>query len=113
MLVPTCIQRTIKVHLWLIAAQKGNEIIFKSFIATGETLWHVAIRKTDKEFLSFLSQKAANVNEVDNHNQTPLSLAFSLRHFGLGQLLVDAGADVHAKNSQGNEFLMMKHLSAY
>jgi ankyrin repeat protein len=75
-------------------------------IAAGETLCHVAVKKNHIGLLSSLIKNRANVNAVDQSNQTPLNIACALEACDLAKLLVDAGADVHTTTNQGRELFL-------
>ena len=100
----------------ILASQAGyNDIVIK-LLAAGSNIHHrshagtaiiMAAQEGHTEVLKTLIQAGANINDVNtDSNDTPLHLV--LKHIRernhrkkLVQLLVEAGANIHAKNDEG------------
>ena len=55
----------------------------------------------DVDSAEFLMKEGANVNDVDDHNQSALSHAVLGRHEACVNILLRAGANVNTKDKQG------------
>ena len=75
-----------------------------------ETILHRAALRNRREMVEFLlKQGGLSPKETDGNGNTPLHCAALGGHADLGQLLVDAGADLEATNNEGDRPL---HLGA-
>ena len=75
-----------------------------------ETILHRAALRNRREMVEFLlKQGGLSPKETDGNGNTPLHCAALGGHADVGQLLVDAGADLEATNNEGDRPL---HLGA-
>ena len=75
-----------------------------------ETVLHRAALQSRREMVEFLlKQGGFSPQETDGNGNTPLHCAALGGHPEVGQLLVDAGADLEATNNEGERPL---HLGA-
>ena len=99
----------------ILASQAGNNDIVKELLAAGSNIHHrsdagtaivMAAQEGHAEVLKTLIKAGASINDVNtDSNDTPLHLVLKLirerDHLKtLVQLLVDAGANIHAKNDE-------------
>lgn len=100
----------------ILASQAGNNDIVKQLLAAGSNIHHrsdagtaiiMAAQEGHTDVVKTLIQAGANINDVNtDSNDTPLHLVLKLirerAHLKtLVQLLVDAGANIHAENDEG------------
>jgi ankyrin repeat protein len=88
---------------------KNAEVNAKNF--EGNTALHIAVQKNNLDCLKFLVKHGANVNEVNKKRQSSLHLVFVLSYFSSKsceeqlQVLLEAGADINAKDEDNNTAL--------
>jgi len=100
----------------ILASQAGYNDIVKELLAAGSNIHHrsdagtaiiMAAQEGHTEVLETLIKAGASINDVNtDSNDTPLHLVLKLirerAHLKkLVQLLVDTGANIHAKNDEG------------
>ena len=91
------------------AAEKGHLEVVKLLISRGAyidnknsqgfTPLHIAAYQGYTEIAEILIRKGANIRELNKLKQTPLHLSKALE---ISQLLINAGADINLKDSEGN-----------
>lgn len=102
-------------HLETVKAllDKGADVHAKDL--NGSTSLHHASWRAHKDVVTELLKRGAHVNEKNNDNQTPLHLATEVRpvneedtkqagvrHVNVVKTLIDAGADIHAREKFQN-----------
>ena len=73
----------------------------------GKRAIHAASPKGHKDVVAFLGSRGADVNAVDNHQQTPLHRAAYQGHASVCTTLLALGADPAAKTKYGKTALDM------
>jgi len=110
-----------------VAQQRGKSLIdavvdgdidlVKSKISAGEdvnsknrmnwTLLHIAIRKSQKEVITFLLDKGADINAKDNRGKTPLHLAVEFSQKDVVEKLIAKGAEINVMDSKTDNALSL------
>ncbi len=73
----------------------------------GWTPLHTAIHANNPiGIITALIEKGADLNALTLQQETPLDIAILARHVGAGILLIEKGADLTRKDSEGNTYLM-------
>ncbi|KKT23376.1 MAG: hypothetical protein UW09_C0004G0121 [candidate division TM6 bacterium GW2011_GWF2_43_87] len=73
-------------------------------------LHYAALHGWGVNVVQFLIDNGANVNQINNNDDTPLSLAFELGHVDIVRCLVEAGADINQTDKVGWSLL---HYAAF
>ena len=74
----------------------------------GDSLLHILAAEGDLEATRLLLRLGLDVNQPNRFGTTPLLAAAWKEHYGVLQLLMDAGADIHAKDS--TDFSVIENL---
>ncbi len=90
----------------IVKEQLDENVFVEARNETGSTALHIA---QNKEIIELLILKGADVNSLDENQMTPI---FN-KEVHLTKLLVEAGADIHAKSYKGNTPLMWYCYSGY
>jgi ankyrin repeat protein len=67
-----------------------------------DTPLHHAVLKKNKQIISLLIQKGADVNAKDDYNDTPLNFAIELNDIEITEILLDNGAVINPKDVDRN-----------
>ena len=83
---------------------KGSDV--NARINNGRTLIHLSLMFDTKRndlvyYVNYLIKKGADVNVKDNNEDTPLHYAFKTKLSKIAKLLIEAGANINAKNAYG------------
>jgi ankyrin repeat protein len=79
----------------------GASVVNTRDVSTGEGALHIAIKRGDMPYVTFLLQKGADPNLRDGKNTTPMILAATLGRTDLIHLLSIARANPNLPNSSG------------
>lgn len=74
---------------------------------TGENALHIAIRRRDRPWTSFMVQRGVDPNAVDRSGDTPLGLAARLGFSEGARVLIAGGARVDGANARGETPLII------
>lgn len=102
--VANCFMKYRGTKLIKIAANYGFSLNYK-YRASGKSLLHQAVERSDDEKILFLLERGVSVNGRDNKGNTPLHLALQpispFHPVTIAEDLIDAGADIEAKDVKG------------
>ena len=74
---------------------------------TGENALHIAVRRRDRPWTSFMVQRGVDPNAVDRSGDTPLGLAARLGFSEGARVLIAGGARVDGANARGETPLII------
>ena len=110
-------QKELNEKLWKALAYNSPTAEVKSLLEMGadlhyrnvyeRTLLHVAATTANKDTIKLLLDKGLDkyVNSKDHVGDTPLHIATVNSHTEIANILIEAGADIHAINSGGHNML--------
>ncbi|MCO5586441.1 hypothetical protein L7F22_040381 [Adiantum nelumboides] len=84
----------------------GGQIVSKKYESTGEGIWE-AIKNGDAAAVKDLLATGVNANHQDKQGMSLLHLAAVFNSTDIVFLLMDAGANVAAKNAQGTQSIIL------
>ena len=88
----------------LLVKQRGADINYKN--GKGETPLFLAVYYENKKIAKLLIESGADVNSRDNYGNTPLFIVTTLSDpIPIGSYLISQGADLNAKNFDGQSIL--------
>ncbi|KAL5092097.1 hypothetical protein Trisim1_001988 [Trichoderma cf. simile WF8] len=88
-------------RICIASAAKVHGVPLKNFSdGDKQTALHIAAREGHDDIVSLLLEADAMLDEVDDHGQTPLTVAALAGKIAIVQTLLDAGADPLQKNAE-------------
>ena len=91
---------------WLESLVRRTDRKVRETLKNGESMLHVCARDDAEEMCATLIDSGYNVNAEDAFGQTPLFIALQKGHFGIVQILLNAGANPNYADKNFNTPLM-------
>lgn len=85
---------------------EDNEIFEDNEIKTLDDAFYCIVKNGREEFVKPLISAGANINAKDDFGLFPLNIAVRFDHIGIVKLLLDNGANIEAKNYNGDNALI-------
>jgi ankyrin repeat protein len=81
--------------------------------SNGESLLTIAVKYSCYDIVKYLINNEANINILDNENNTPLHHALKNKNYKIANLLIENKADEYIPNNRGQTpWMFMNHQNA-
>jgi ankyrin repeat protein len=94
-------KRNIEIIKWLMNTNIDYNCQQDGWFEGGKTVLHYACSDGNIEFVRLFIEKGANLNIKDNLGKTPLMISLELKHFKIGEILIDNNAELDLLDENG------------